>query len=71
VNYTPNSDSMGLDGDEPLSPEERLHLRKLMRDDERLTWARRKAKVIVPALIALVIGIWQLIDWLRLHVTFK
>ncbi len=66
--FDPESGPMDLDGDEPLTPDERQHLRRLIRDDDRMTWARRKMRVFVPGAVAVVIGLWQCLLWIRDHV---
>jgi hypothetical protein len=66
-----DTDSMPLDGAPDLSEAERLALRRLLRDDERAAWARRKLKVIVPVLVSIVVGMWQLFETIKAHVTFK
>lgn len=68
---TQDSDSMPLDGAPDLNEQERLALRRLIRDEERAAWARRKLKVVMPAIVAFVIGTWQLIDWAKTHISWK
>lgn len=64
-----DSDSMPLDGDAPLTPDERKHLRRLLRDDDRATWARRQLRHLVwPAVTACVFAVWQAGQWVVNHV---
>ena len=63
-----------LDLDEPgapLTPDEREHIRGLLRDDDRATWARKKIMVLVPIIVGGVTLLYQLVDWARLHVSLK
>lgn len=39
--------------------------------DERASWARKKLAVIVPALVAVVVGLVQAWEWLRSHISMK
>ena len=64
----PDSGPMDLDGDQPLTADERRHLRRLLRDDDHLTWVRRKLRVFVPAAVAVVVAVWQLWTWVRDHI---
>lgn len=61
------SDAMPL-GDDELSPEERRALRRLLREDERMTWMRRKLKVILPAVVAAVAAAVAVWDWVVKHI---
>jgi hypothetical protein len=67
----PDSGAMGLDGDEPLSADERMQLRRMLREDDRMNWARRKLRYVAPMVVALIVAVWQLIEWVRLHISFK
>ena len=49
-------DSLPLDGDKGAHPAERLMLRKMMRDEERASWARRRLKILIPAFVAVVVA---------------
>lgn len=62
------TDGMPLDGEAELTPDERKALRRLIRDDERASWAWKRLKVLMPAMVALVVGIWQAFDWVVKHV---
>lgn len=63
-----DTDSLPLDGDPELTTEERLALRKLLRDEERASWAWRQLRVLAPVAVAVVVGMWQFWDWLAKHV---
>ncbi|HOW47365.1 MAG TPA: hypothetical protein PLB26_06895 [Rubrivivax sp.] len=63
-----DTDSMPLDGDADLTAAERLQLRRMIRDDERASWARRKLRVIVPAVVAVVTVCYQAWDWAIKHI---
>lgn len=63
-----DTDGIPLDGDTELTPEERKVLRRIIRDDERASWAWKRLKVITPAVVAVAVGVWQAIDWIAKHV---
>lgn len=63
-----DTDDMVLDGEAELSATERRTLRRLILDDERATWARRRLRVLIPAVVAMVIAIYQFADWVLKHV---
>ena len=42
--------------------------RKLLRDDERASWAWRQLRVIAPLVVGVAVGLWQLWDWFVKHV---
>lgn len=63
-----DTDPMDLDGDRPLNKAERDHLRRIMRDDDRTSWALKKMRVVVPMVVAIVVAAWQAWDWLAKHV---
>lgn len=64
----PDSDHLPLDGRTPLSEAEIKHLRRLLRDDDRATWAMRQLRWILPAAVAIVVAVWQAIEWVVRHV---
>lgn len=66
-----DSDNMPLDGDTELTSVERKMLREMLREQERMSWARKKLKVLVPALVAVVVAIWQIIEWLQRHIRWN
>lgn len=66
-----DTDGMPLDGESELTPAERRALRRIIRDDERATWARRKLRVLVPAGVGVVVALWQGAEWVVRHITFK
>ncbi len=68
---TEDSDSLPLDGDIDLTPAERLMVRRMIREEERASWARRKLRVLVPAGVAVVVALWQVIEWGRAHIAWK
>lgn len=47
------------------------HWREMALADERASWARKKIAVLVPVGVAVVVSVWQLIEWLREHISFK
>jgi hypothetical protein len=63
-----DSDTLPLEGEPELSPAERLMLRRMIRDEERATWARRRLRVLVPAMVAVVTMVWHAVDWAIKHV---
>ena len=65
------SDPIPLDGNPELEANERLWVRKAMRDDARMSWARRKLRWILVSLSAAVAGGWALFGWMRDHIAFK
>lgn len=66
----PGSDMMPL-SDEPLSADESRAVRALLVKSDREKWALRRARVVVPVLVAVVTAAWQAIDWVLRHVTIK
>lgn len=65
------SDPIPLAGEPDLEAAERLWVRKAMRDDARMTWARRQMRWILVTLSALAAGGWALFGWVRDHIVFK
>lgn len=63
-----DSDTMPLEGDTPLTPTERKALRRLLREDERATWAWKKLRVLVPAGVTAVVALWQGWEWVSRHI---
>lgn len=66
-----DTDSLPLDGDKELTSAERLMLRKMMRDEERASWARRRLKFLIPAFVAVVAAVWQAADWAIRHIQVR
>ena len=66
-----DTDSLPLDGDKELTSDERLMLRKMMRDEERASWARRRLKILIPAFVAVVAAVWQAADWAIRHIQVR
>ena len=65
-------DSDGIPFDESeFTASERARVRKLLEEQERLNWAKRKARILIPVFIALVGGMWSVIDWVLRHVKFN
>ena len=62
------SDTLPLDGAADLTAAERLAIRKVLRDNERASWALRKLRLLVPLAVASVVGVYQAVDWLLRHV---
>lgn len=52
-------------------PAERLGLRRLLRDEARMTWARKNLKSVFIASAGALAAGWALVEWLRDHVQFK
>jgi hypothetical protein len=65
-----SSDNMPLDGESAFTPDERKALRAMLREQERMTWARKKLKVFVPALVAVVVATWQIVEWVQKHIRY-
>lgn len=63
-----DTDSMDLDASLPLSPKEVLHVRRLLRDDDRASWALKRLRVLIPVVVAVVAGAWQVWDWAARHI---
>jgi hypothetical protein len=69
---TQQNDPLDLDDPgAPLSAEEREHIRRILRDDDRATWARKKLMVLAPIAVGVVTMAFQLWDWARSHVSLK
>lgn len=65
---TIDTDDMPLDGEADLTIAERRALRRMLRDDERASWAWRKLRVWVPIVGSALYGAFQAWDWLVKHV---
>ncbi|MGV0999707.1 MAG: hypothetical protein ACOYBQ_10305 [Fluviibacter sp.] len=65
----PQSSPVPLDG-RPLEEIEILALRQVLRDEDRTRWARKQLRVIAPAVVAIVTGVWSLWDWFLRHIKF-
>lgn len=63
---TEESDAMPL-GDSDLTASERKALRGLLRDQERASWAWKRLRVLVPAVVAVVVALWHAWDWAVKH----
>jgi hypothetical protein len=66
----PNTDPpIDLDNTVPLSPREVDHIRRVLRDDDRMSWLGRKLRFLVlPIAVAVATGAWQLVEWVLRHV---
>lgn len=62
-----DSDAMPLNDNAPLTPDENRRLRHLLQEAERATWARKKLAVLTPMVVAVVVAMWQLVDWFSRH----
>jgi hypothetical protein len=62
------TEPMDIDGDVPLTVEERRHIRRLLRDDDRTTWAMKKLRVLMPIVVGAVVAAWQIWDWAARHI---
>lgn len=62
-----DTEPMDLDSTVPLTKQEVEHIRRVLRDDDRATWARKKLAVILPIVVAVVTGLWQLYEWAARH----
>ncbi len=65
------SDPIPLDGEPELDPAERLWVRKAMRDEARISWARKQLRWILVTAASLAAGGWALVGWVRDHIVFK
>ena len=66
-----NEDSDGIPFEESeLTPGERARLRKMLTESERASWAWRRARVVVPAFVAVIAAGWASIDWVLKHLRF-
>ena len=66
-----DSDPIPLDGSAELTEAERLALRKVLRDNERASWALRKLRILIPMAVAIVVAVYHGVDWLVKHVRFS
>lgn len=66
-----DSDGIPLEGEPELTPAERLAVRRLLVADARASWARKQLRVLLPIAVACVVGLWQLFEWVRAHISFK
>ena len=69
--HASDTDSMPLDGDTPLTRDERLAIRRILREEERRSWAMRKLRVLVPILVACVVAVWQVWEWVARHLRWQ
>lgn len=51
----------------PFTPDEVRRLRKLLTDDDRATWARKQLRIIVPLLVTILVGAYNLWAWIERH----
>jgi hypothetical protein len=69
---TSQSDPLDMsDPGAPLTPEECEHLRRILRDDDRRSWALKQIMVLTPIAVGAVTAVYQLWDWVRAHVSYK
>jgi len=47
------------------------HWREMALADERLTWARTKLRLITPLVVAFVVAVWGIVDWVSKHINWK
>jgi hypothetical protein len=66
-----DTDGIPLDGEPELTEAERKMFRRMLRDDERASWAWRKVRVWVPIVGSSIFALFQAWDWLAKHVTLK
>jgi hypothetical protein len=62
-----DTDPTDVDGGTPLSDRELEHVRRVLRDDDRATWARKKLGFILPIVVAVVTALWQVYEWAAKH----
>ncbi len=60
-----------LDGHAPFTTQEVARLRRLLVDDDRATWARKQLRIIVPLVVSVVVGAYQLWAWVERHLQIK
>lgn len=65
------TDPIPIDGEPELTSTERKRLRKIIIDDDRMTWARRQSRWILVTLASVAAGGWAAYEWLRAHIVFK
>jgi hypothetical protein len=51
----------------PLSEIEVMRLRKLLRADDRATWARKQIMTFTPWVVGLVSGLWAAWEFITKH----
>lgn len=56
-----------FDDHNPFTPDEVRRLRKLLTDDDRATWARKQLRIIVPLLVTILVGAYNLWAWIERH----
>lgn len=66
----PDSDAIPLDGAPEFTAQERLLLRKLMRDNAHLSWLKRRLHWFIPAVATFAAGVWAVINWIQTHITW-
>lgn len=55
----------------PLTTDEIKQLRKVLRDEDRAAWARKQLRILTPIVVAVVVGAWQLWQWISNHLSVK
>ena len=65
------SDPIPLDGAPELTSAERLAVRRWLRDQERMSWARRKIRPILVVLASVIAGGGAVFGWVRDHIIFR
>lgn len=61
-----DSDDIPLDGDRDLDAHERMVLRKMIRDQERMRWLWRVSRVGVALLASVAAGLLWMLDHVKL-----
>ena len=62
-----DSDAMPM-GDGAFTPDERQALRRVLRDEERSSWAWKRLRVLTPMVVGVMVALWQAWDWVAKHV---
>jgi hypothetical protein len=57
--------------DSPLTAAERKALRRLLRDEERASWAWKRLRIVTPIVVGVMVAMWQAWDWVAKHVRFS
>ena len=56
------------DGETPLTPAERAHVRRILDEDNKATWLRGRVKIIWPWIAAAAVAVVGVIDWIQKHI---
>jgi hypothetical protein len=67
----PDSGTIPLDGGPEFTPQERLLVRKLIRDTEHMSWLKKRLRWFIPGVAAFAASLWAVINWVQTNIHWK